>query len=567
MAEPSICPTCGLLVSDGAEVCPNDGTALRAVDRTLYPRDPLIGTEVGGYRIERLIGAGGLGLVYGGVQPDIGKPVAIKVLRWEFANDPQQVRRLTAEAKSVNAIRHRGIVDIYSMGELPDGRHYLVMELLEGEPFDRFIERNAPLPALDVAAFVDELLDALGAAHRAGVVHRDLKPSNIFLVQPPHGARYLKLLDFGFAKQTSMAGGDIAQTRSSVVVGTPLYMAPEQARGEMVSPRTDLYALGVIMFEMLTGKPPFSAASVYETIHLHLSAPIPRPSQSRGLGVAAFDELIERLLSKDPKSRPASAEHVREEVGFIAAALREGRTVSRPSTYIGCEDTLRSGNTRGVRRAIKDLGRRAQGTARSAGRHRKTLLILAIAAMVGGAAAVAAYRWIATPTPVADSGYPAQQPGGSLPVPGVATEQARASEPTPEPAKPTEEPGARPVEASAPAPAEPVAVAPAAEPRWVEPARSEAPRARANRTSAPAAKPPKRPATGTLKLHVYPWADLYLDGTLRESGAMDFELELPAGRHTVRLANPKLAEHTETITIIGGQTLEKRVRLKSSDGT
>ncbi|HEY3445859.1 MAG TPA: protein kinase [Myxococcales bacterium] len=297
--------------------------------------DPLIGAHLGEYVVEKAIGSGGMGLVYRGMQPLIGKPVAIKVLQWETARNPEEVQRLLAEAQLVNAIRHRGIVDIFAFGTTPDGRNYLVMELLEGDALDAVIARRAPLPITEVMDVLDEILDALGAAHAAGVIHRDLKPQNVFIVSPAHGQRYIKLLDFGLAKKSLTPGGKAAQTRASMIVGTPYYMSPEQARGEEISPQTDLYALGVLAYEMLTSRLPFEAPTPYEVITQHLNTPAPRVRALERSIPEELDELIATMLQKAQGDRPRSAQDLRQELNRLRKRLQSdatqiGEPISRP---------------------------------------------------------------------------------------------------------------------------------------------------------------------------------------------------------------------------------------------
>ncbi len=294
------------------------------------PVDPLVGAQLGEYIVQRPLGAGGMGVVYEGVQPVIGKPVAIKVLQAELAANPEEAQRLLTEARAVNAIRHRGIVDIFSFGQLPDGRHYLVMELLEGCPLDQVIAERAPLDPIALVAVLDEVLDALAAAHSAGVIHRDLKPNNVFLVTPPHGAAYVKLLDFGLAKQ-GLAGKVTPQTRTDMVVGTPHYMAPEQARGQPVSPATDIYAAGCMTFEMATGRVPFDGATPLEVVSLHLTAPPPKLASLINNVSFELEELVQRMLRKEPGERPQSARLLRGELRRLKDKLHEGRT----SVYAG----------------------------------------------------------------------------------------------------------------------------------------------------------------------------------------------------------------------------------------
>jgi tRNA A-37 threonylcarbamoyl transferase component Bud32 len=294
--------------------------------------DPLVGTKLGDYLITGMIGSGAMGIVYRGVQPVIEKPVAVKVLRRHLAGDTDAARRLLQEARAVAAIRHRGIVEIFNFGTLTDGRDYLVMEFLEGESLEEVIIREGAMPPEMTLPVLDEILDALAAAHNAGVVHRDLKPTNVFLVSPPHGAaRYVKLLDFGLAKQTlgALSGEG---TQPQAVLGTPMYMAPEQVMSEPVSPRTDLYALGLVAFEMLTGRTPFQALSSVEVMAAHLSAIPPAPSSVTPDIPAELDALILELLQKKPDQRPESAGVVRDRVRTLIREIEKKAEGGRPSS-------------------------------------------------------------------------------------------------------------------------------------------------------------------------------------------------------------------------------------------
>jgi serine/threonine protein kinase len=289
-------------------------------------RDPLINMKLGEYELRSRIGVGGMGFVYDGIQPLIGKRVAVKVLRPELAQAPEQVARLLAEARAVNAIRHRGIIDIFGFGQVPDGRQYIVMEFLDGQPLDAYMAEKGRLPPTEALSILDEVLAALGAAHGAGVVHRDLKPSNIFLVKEPGGSRYVKLLDFGLAKQgQGGSSGRTAQTRTDMVVGTPEYMAPEQARGQAVGPMTDLYAMGVVTFEMVTGRLPFIGTSPVDLLMKHVDARPPRPSEFVHELPPALDAFILQMLTKDPEARPGSADALRQQLHRLR------RTMLRPT--------------------------------------------------------------------------------------------------------------------------------------------------------------------------------------------------------------------------------------------
>ncbi len=289
------------------------------------PKDPLIGTTVSGYVVKGKIGSGGMGIVYEGEQPTIGKRVAIKVLRPEIADNPEQVKRLVEEARAVNTVGHRGIIDVFGFGEVNDGRQCIVMEFLDGEALMDLLGRNRKehraMPTHEVMVILEEMLSALGAAHGAGVVHRDLKPSNIFLCRQRDGSRYVKILDFGIAKLG--VHGATPQTEASTLVGTPSYMAPEQARGGVISPALDLYAVGVIAFEMITGQLPFVGSSVVEVLMKHAEDSPVRPSTLLMSIPDDVDELILRLLAKKPEDRYPSAEAVRGEVKRIRKALMD----------------------------------------------------------------------------------------------------------------------------------------------------------------------------------------------------------------------------------------------------
>ncbi|WIG94782.1 serine/threonine-protein kinase [Myxococcus sp. SDU36] len=350
MASELICDTCGLAVPSDTTVCPRDGTVVlssfdvpprmeepNVVVQAPEPpppaavqRDPLIGLKLGEYELRSRIGVGGMGLVYEGIQPLIGKRVAVKVLRPELAHSTEQVERLLAEARAVNAIRHRGIIDIFGFGQVPDGRQYIVMEYLEGQALDAVLTEKNRLPVQEALALLDEVLAALAAAHGAGVVHRDLKPSNIFLVQQPDGSRYVKVLDFGLAKRGQGPTGRTAQTRTDMVVGTPEYMAPEQARGQEVGPMTDLYALGVVTFEIVTGRLPFVGSSPVDLLMKHVEARPPRPSEFVSDLPPALDAFILQMLTKDPETRPNSADALRQQLHKLRRTLRAS-TRSNPS--------------------------------------------------------------------------------------------------------------------------------------------------------------------------------------------------------------------------------------------
>ncbi|MCW5806962.1 MAG: serine/threonine protein kinase [Deltaproteobacteria bacterium] len=268
------------------------------------------GAALGEYRIEGKIGQGGMGVVFGAIHPTIGKRAAIKVLKKELCRDPLQLERFVSEARVVNEINHPNIVDIFAFSEMPDGRWYFVMEWLKGETLYQRIHR-APFSFADLVGIVRPVCRALEAAHGKGITHRDLKPENIFLVEVPNERQpHVKLLDFGLAKlQRSYERNH--NTAVGTIIGTPQYMAPEQAAGTDIDHRVDVYALGGILFELMTGRPPFQADNAIELVAKHvIEAPI-RPSSLQPEIPTVVDELVLKMLAKSPDDRPALSEVIR----------------------------------------------------------------------------------------------------------------------------------------------------------------------------------------------------------------------------------------------------------------
>jgi serine/threonine protein kinase len=300
-------------------------------DKKLAP-----GTMVGGFRIDRRLGQGGAGTVYAAEEPTIKKRVAIKVLRRALADDDGMAIRFEREARAVNEIRHPGIIDVFAIGRLDDGRPYLVMSLLEGCSLRDAIRgagRIAPAEAWRIAR---EIADALAAAHDAGVVHRDLKPDNVFLERAAGAGRHsrVRVLDFGIAKidvAPSTPGAEpMKLTGTGVPMGTPAYMAPEQWWGAGVTARTDQYALGAVLFEMLAGRPPFASQQYVELVQSHVHE---RPPALADVGASvpeAVEALVARLLAKAQDDRFASMSAVIE-AGDLAFA-GAGASPAEPST-------------------------------------------------------------------------------------------------------------------------------------------------------------------------------------------------------------------------------------------
>jgi serine/threonine protein kinase/class 3 adenylate cyclase len=278
---------------------------------------PTTDERVGNYQLLDLIGQGGMGAVYRAVHPEIGRTVAIKVLRQDLAASEEATSRFFDEARAVNAIRHEGIVDIFDLGRRADGSTYYVMEFLTGEDLGQLLRREGAMRADEAVAIVKQVCGALAAAHRRGIVHRDLKPQNLFVVT--RGAeRRLKLLDFGIAKLVHELS-DRPTTSTGVVLGTIPYMSPEQARGEAVDARTDIYSLGCILFELLTGQVPFAASNPLAILaRLAMEEPSPPSWRSHRFGVPReLDDVVLRALAKDRDKRYSDIEELDAAIGAL----------------------------------------------------------------------------------------------------------------------------------------------------------------------------------------------------------------------------------------------------------
>jgi len=284
------CPQCGAWFRDATNQCPSDGAALEARP------DPLIGRVLGRrYRVLSEIGAGGMGAVFRARHVLVGRDVAVKLMTGGATRDAVWRERLLREAQTTNLLKHESIVDITDFGD-EGGAVYLVMELLEGETLAARLERGplAPAEALDVALTV---ASALARAHELDVVHRDIKPGNIFLCRTPHGPR-VKVLDFGIARVLGAA----RLTETGAVLGTPEYMSPEQAIGGEVGPASDLYALGVVLFEALAGRLPFLGSGARLLVAHAFERP-PRLADVAPQAPASLAAVVDRLLEKVPGAR------------------------------------------------------------------------------------------------------------------------------------------------------------------------------------------------------------------------------------------------------------------------
>src|SRR5262245_40437322 len=257
-----------------------------------------LGEVCGNYKIVAVLGEGGMGAIYRAEHILIGKKVALKMLHGEFSEEPEIVDRFFTEAKAVNKIGHQNIIDISDYGHTKDGCPFFIMELLEGRALAKELKNRVPLELGRALHVIEQVADALEASHRAGIIHRDLKPENIFLIRMGGDPDFVKILDFGIAKLVSEH-----KTHVGILLGTPAYISPEQVEGEEIDQRADIYALGVVLYEMLTGRQPFAALTPDHLIAKLLTEPALPPRTLNPSIPVEVDLLVMRALEKDRKKR------------------------------------------------------------------------------------------------------------------------------------------------------------------------------------------------------------------------------------------------------------------------
>src|SRR5215210_5804429 len=307
----STCPKCGTTYPSQVSICSLDGTVLASDGAA---RDPMVGTVIAGkYRIDALLGRGGMGAVYRATHVMLNKTVAVKTIKPDLIDSPEMAHRFQRQARAATCLEHPNIVAVYDLGQADDGALYIAMEFVNGLNLKDAIRGSGPMPAARIARLLTQVASALARAHRNHVVHRDLKPQNLMIATDANGQEHVKLLDFGIAK--SLEERTTTQlTAAGYSLGTPHYMAPEQASGQEVDGRADIYALGVILYEMLVGDVPFNAASAPAILVMHLNdAPEPPSRRRPDLAIPpALEAIALRCLEKDPAQRFQTAEEFSE---------------------------------------------------------------------------------------------------------------------------------------------------------------------------------------------------------------------------------------------------------------
>jgi hypothetical protein len=456
----------------------------------------------GKYRIIRLIGEGGMGAVYEGENIRITRRVAIKVLHAGYTENKEVLQRFEREAQAAGRIGNEHILEVLDLGELPNKDHYIVMELLDGEPLSGRIKRLSRMSPFDLGPLTRQVLEGLKAAHDAGIYHRDLKPDNIFILRQRGGRPdFVKIIDFGISKFQPLSGDGMKMTRTGAVMGTPYYMSPEQASGSQEADhRSDLYSVGVIMFEAVTGQVPFEAATFNQLMFKIVLSDVPRPEAYVPDLDPAFASLISKAMARDVTQRFQTAQDFMD---AIDAWLKSGTAVTVPPTADPAAAALLPEGARVSAATLQQLAGQAHGTRGNFSTSQVEPVPLKkgngalIGALVGGVVLLGG--GISFALLGGQKNEPEPAPVATEPAaPAVEAPKAAAPLVAPAPA-PVIEPAA-PASAAAPSASAPAVVAaPPANPATVR-APSRGPSRPAPKAPAPAATPakpsaPKAPAT------------------------------------------------------------------------
>jgi serine/threonine protein kinase len=381
------CPECGAVMSQlDEDVDPTADT------RTGSSRDKaaasLIGTKVDGFLIEGVIGGGSFGTVYRAKQTGLDRTVALKIPTMEIAADPISAKRFAREARAAARIEHPGIVAIYAVGELADSRPYLAMQMLDGVPLDSILEAG-PVPLVRALRLVRQIASALSETHAADVVHRDLKPTNIMWRKDRAGDDRITIVDFGIAV-CKPGNADATRLTAGGLIGTPHYMSPEQAHGDAVDARADLYALGCLLFELITGTTPFDGSG-FEVLLAHLGKPAPRPSDRDPNIPEIVDRLVAKLMAKKPAERVQTADAAIELIDEAIETLEHQLPQPSPGTPKPTRAKRRENRTASTRKELRAAAQAYDDELREAPPHPSPVRWMALGAAGALAVAFAAF--------------------------------------------------------------------------------------------------------------------------------------------------------------------------------
>ena len=553
-----VCPHCDKRTEE--RDCPDDGTITVAEELlTQAAPDPLLGRELNHqFRIEALIGRGGMGAVYRGTQMSLRREVAIKVILSDFARDPRNIKRFHREALATSKLTHPNIVYLHDFGQTDDGILYIAMEYLRGRSLEQELAKVGAIPEARLVPMAAQILRALHHAHGHEIVHRDLKTANVFLVRGDDGSDLVKVVDFGIAKILSTDTGQSDITKTGITVGSPAYMSPEQAVNKGVDARSDLYSLGVMLYECVLGHAPFTGETPLEVIlkHLHEAPPELPPDDEIPHPISpALRSLIERLMSKEKEDRPASAGEALRLLPGHADAEISGST-PKPAAILDqlpvTGQTLRASVAQAVTTS-DDLSALVDQELSSRSGWKWLVALLALLLAGGGAAATWFVRSSRAPEAQAQvAGEPSTAPAPA-PAPNPAPAPAPAPAPTPTPPSaspeapaPSPAPAPAPVPAPAPAPAPTPKDTPAPSPK-VEP-------------PAPPPEPPPAPARAVTVLTSDPLkAKVYVGE--HQVGQTPWSVHGTQGEVVV-LKLIKAGFRVKTVTVIVGATENQHVELE-----
>lgn len=332
MSDQKVCPTCGTEYPLSERFCPRDGTALRSANA----QADLLGSVVADrYHILKKLGEGGMGTVYLAEHVKMGRKSALKVMNPGMNTDPDAIARFNREASNASRLSHPNICGIYDFGETPDGLIYLAMEFIEGKALTDLIEKDGALQPARAASIVHQTADALQVAHDAGIVHRDLKPDNIMVAKNRDNTDLVKVVDFGIAKASSSDAQKV--TKTGLVVGTPEYMSPEQLAGDKLDGRSDIYSLGLVAFNCLTGKLPFPSESAQEAMIMRLTDRPRTLSEIRPdiEWPEALQEVLDKALTRDAADRYQSAAQFGRDFAAVVAEMPATQASEGATQVIG----------------------------------------------------------------------------------------------------------------------------------------------------------------------------------------------------------------------------------------